>query len=196
MAAKLPLVLASGSPRRVMLLHELDIPFTQVIPQIEEKRYPDEAPDTYAERLAKEKAQTGQRMSSPEAVVIGCDTIVVLDNRVLEKPDSPEHALEMLSRLVGRRHTVCSAVALAGPENRIVAGCERTDVYFNHVQREQLLEYIRSGEPLDKAGAYGIQGAGGFLVDRIEGNLDTVIGLPRRLLDALAGQMLSLLQEV
>ena len=195
LAAVRPLILASRSPRRVMLLRELGVAFDQHIPEIPEERHPSEPPFSYAERLARQKAQTVLEQVAPNAVVIGCDTIVVLGSRVLEKPRDRAHALALLQSLCGKRHTVCSAVALLTRSGILESGYALTDVYFNHATDEQLLAYIDTGEPLDKAGAYGIQGMGGFLVDRIEGDLDTVIGLPRTLLDELAGRVLSAIEE-
>jgi len=180
------LVLGSGSPRRVKLLTEMGINFTQVIPAIEEKPRPREEPFSYAQRLAKTKARWVIQQLEPQQLVLSCDTVVVLDNRILGKPSNEYKALETLTALSGRQHVVCTAAALADGVGLMTSGYETTKVYFNEISREQIEEYIASGEPMDKAGAYGIQGMGAFLVDRIEGNLDNVIGLPRDLLNKLA----------
>ncbi|MBU8932833.1 MAG: Maf family protein [candidate division Zixibacteria bacterium] len=180
------LVLGSGSPRRVALLTDMGISFTQIIPNVEEKLRPREEPFSYAQRLAKTKARWVIQRADPQQIVLGCDTIVVLDGLILGKPSNEREAYETLTTLSGRQHVVCTAAALADGVGLMTSGYETTKVYFNDVSREQIEEYIASGEPMDKAGAYGIQGMGAFLVDRIEGNLDNVIGLPRDLLNKLA----------
>ena len=184
------LILASGSPRRVYLLGKAGIKFEQIIPGIDENDEDWSNPYQTASRLAQKKAKAIAIKAPPNSVVLGCDTIVVINKKVLNKPASPEEALEMLLKLSGDCHTVCSAISLQQSNGLIVTDYELTDVYFNKIEKTQLIEYISSGEPLDKAGAYGIQGAGGFLVDRIEGNLDNVIGLPMKLLDYLAGRII------
>lgn len=185
------MILGSGSPRRLQLLTELGVSFTTVIPEVKENRNPDEAPFEYARRLAKEKARWVANSIKDHAVVISCDTIVVQADGVLEKPDKPERAVEILSQLVGKKHTVCTAMALARSGEVVADDFELTEVYFHNVDADRLRAYVRSGEPMDKAGAYGIQGMGAFLVDRIDGNLDNVIGFPRCLLDKLAARILS-----
>ena len=186
LAEKKQLVLGSGSPRRAALLTDMGIPFSQIIPKLEEKQLNEEQPYTYAQRLAEEKALWVARHLKQDQVVLSCDTIVVLDNNVLEKPSSEEEAFDTLSSLSGKQHVVCTAAALATSDGIMASGYETTEVYFNDVTSEQIKKYVTSGEPMDKAGAYGIQGMGAFLVDRIRGNLDNVIGLPRSLLDKLA----------
>ncbi len=188
---KYDLLLGSGSPRRFQLLSELKLRFDQKTPDIIEEIRHDEAPFPFAQRLAEEKALSLTSELSTNQIVIGCDTIVVLDNQVLGKPDDERHALETLSQLSGKKHIVCTAIAYANSEGLLESGYETTDVYFNNVSNEQIIAYIATGEPMDKAGAYGIQGMGAFLVDRIDGNLDTVIGLPRLLLDKLARHILA-----
>ncbi len=190
LAADHKIVLGSGSPRRLDLLTETGIPFVQSVPSIPEIPNPGELPFDYAVRLAEEKARVVSRPLSTGEIVIGCDTIVILEEIILEKPVSPEHAFEILSLLSGKGHVVCSAVAFGHANRVLLSGYELTRVFFNPLDPEKIRAYIRSGEPMDKAGAYGIQGMGGFLVDRIEGNLDTVVGLPRTLLERLAGEVL------
>jgi septum formation protein len=190
-----PIVLGSGSPRRLQLLSETGISFTQIVPHVPEDRLPGELPHPYAERLAREKAQAVFNMTGGSNVTIGCDTIVVLGTEVFEKPTDEEDAFRILSILSGRQHVVCSAAAFAFNQNAVISGFELTDVYFNAFDPDRIWEYIKSGEPMDKAGGYGIQGMGGFLVDRIVGNLDTVVGLPRTLLERLAGEVLHCLQD-
>ena len=186
LARRYELILGSGSPRRKSLLEEIPVPFRQIIPKLEEKRLDDEEPYDFACRLAEDKAISVAQGLIDRQIVLGCDTIVVLDGDVLGKPANRNDALDTLMRLVGNRHTVCTALALASNKGLLASAYALTEVFFNPVSRAQLEEYIVTVEPMDKAGAYGIQGMGGFLVDRIEGSLDNVIGLPRDLLDDLA----------
>jgi len=173
----------------VRLLNEADIPFRQIVADIEEREdlHPD--PFRLAVILAEMKAKAVSDQTDADEVILGCDTIVVLKGEILGKPESPEHAFTILSKLVGNRHTVCSAVALRSPTGNVSSAYELTDVIFKFIAPEDLRKYIASGEPLDKAGAYGIQRRGGFLVDRYMGNVDNVIGLPMTLLNRLAGEL-------
>jgi septum formation protein len=190
LAARYRLVLGSGSPRRVRLLKETGVNFEQIIPQLNEQLRAGEQAFEFAERMAVEKARQVYEQVDEGHVVIGCDTVVVVGEQLLGKPSDAEDAMRILTTLSGRKHTVCTAVALVGSGEAVVSGRELTQVYFNEVSRDQIEKYIDSGEPMDKAGAYGIQGMGGFLVDRIEGHLDNVIGLPCLLLEKLAFGML------
>lgn len=176
-----PLVLASHSPRRRQLLEMLGIPHRVHPADVQELRLPREAPLAYARRLAREKAR-----AVPGSLVLGADTIVVLDQDVLEKPMDAEEAVAMLRRLQGRRHEVITAVCLvaAGAEYE---AADRTAVHFRPMPDDQIRRYVATGEPMDKAGGYGIQGLGAALVERIEGDFFSVMGLPVRLvLDLLA----------
>jgi septum formation protein len=190
---KRPLVLGSRSPRRIQLLDELGVSFRRAVSQVDETQKPNEDPYVCAVRLAEEKALDVASSLQSDEIVIGGDTIVVLDGTILGKPSNRSQAIETLQTLAGKRHTVCTALALAGQTGIICSGEERTGVYFREVSLRQIEEYVDGGEPMDKAGAYGIQGMGAFLVDRIEGNLDNVVGLPRTLLDSLARDALHLL---
>ena len=192
LSAQQGLILGSSSPRRFRLLTRIGVDFQQMTPNVPEHILPDEEPCDYAQRLAIAKAtEVGARITDGR-VVIGCDTIVVLNNRIVEKPADKDEAFEMLSSLSGAMHVVCSALALCERGNILSKGYETTEVFFRSVTADQIREYIATGEPMDKAGAYGIQGKGAFLVDRIRGNLDNVIGLPCLLLDALARDVLQL----
>jgi septum formation protein len=186
LASERPFVLGSASPRRCYLLRETGIAFTQATADLDEARRPGEDPFAYAGRLAKEKALAVAARAHEHAVVLGGDTVVVLGDEILGKPSCAEEAQATLRTLAGQPHIVCTALALAHRGGVYASGDERTTVYFNTVTDDQISEYVATGEPMDKAGAYGIQGMGAFLVDRIEGNLDNVIGLPRLLLDRLA----------
>jgi septum formation protein len=191
---KYPLILGSASPRRARLLEETGVPFSIVKPNLEEERLPDESPYDYAVRLARDKALAVARRTSDNSIILGCDTIVVLGDRVLEKPADKNEAFAILDELRGKWHVVCSAIAICHNGRIVQSEYELTRVHFNPVTDKQVWEYIESGEPMDKAGAYGIQGIGGFLVDTFEGSLDTVIGFPRTLLERMAGEILQSLR--
>ncbi len=195
LAAKVEFILGSGSPRRWELLKETGISFRRLVPYVEETIDPDESPFHSAQRLAEQKALTVSGRVGTGAVVLGCDTIVILGKQILQKPKNEPEAFEILMCLSGRQHVVCTALALASGKEVLASGSELTRVFFNQVSSQQINDYIATGEPMDKAGAYGIQGMGAFLVDRIEGNLDNVIGLPRTLLGQLAGKTLRKLED-
>ncbi len=187
LARRRRVVLGSRSPRRVTILKELGIPFTQMISKLDESLRDGESPYRFAGRLAREKALSLSRQAT-DCLVLGCDTIVVYENRIWPKPVDPDDAFKILSCLSGRTHVVCTALALTEDQQVLADGYELTEVTFNRVTPKQIRTYIDTGEPMDKAGAYGIQGMGAFLVDSIRGNLDNVIGLPVTLLDRLARQ--------
>jgi len=175
------LVLASGSPRRRQLLEMLGIPIEVRPPHVPEVRNPGESPQAYVERLAREKAAS---VAGP--LVLGADTTVVVDGEVLEKPVDATDALRMLRRLQGRVHQVITAIALKTPDSMLSA-TDVTAVRFRPADDDVLRAYVATGEPMDKAGAYGIQGYGAALVERIDGDFFGVMGLPVRLvLDLLA----------
>lgn len=194
LADHFPLVLASGSPRRFELLSETGVTFERIVPDLEEARLPGESPFEYAVRLAEDKALAVAARVNDGALCLGSDTVVALGETNLEKPTDDQDAIRILSVLSGKKHVVCTALALAQEDRLIVSGYETTDVFFNVVTEQQIRDYVKTGEPADKAGAYGIQGMGAFLVDRIDGNLDTVIGLPRKLLNTLARDAAKILQ--
>ena len=173
-------MLASGSPRRAELLSQLGLEFDVQIPDIDESLIEGEAPPPAAERLARRKAEGGAREG---ALVIGCDTLVVHRGVVLGKPTSRVDAVEMLKRLQGDDHIVYTGVALAGA-GRVECAVESTRVWFRSLDAKDCEEYVATGEPMDKAGAYGIQGFGAAIVERIEGDYFNVMGLPiQRLLE-------------
>ncbi|MGH7593804.1 MAG: Maf family protein [Gemmatimonadales bacterium] len=168
-------VLASASPRRKQLLEMLRIGVLVQPANVQELALPDELPAAYARRLARDKAR-----AVPGQLVLGADTIVVLDDRILEKPVDDADALRMLRALQGRTHTVITAICLVahGVERHAI---DETRVTFRPCTDEVLRDYIATGEPHDKSGAYGIQGWGAALVERIEGDFFGVMGLPVRL---------------
>jgi septum formation protein len=170
-----PLVLASASPRRQALLAQLGIAFSVDPAHVDESAEPRESARTYVSRLARRKAEAVSARH-PGSLVLGADTTVVLDGEVFGKPTDAEQARRMLSRLAGRTHRVLTAVATAGSRRAVQA--VETRVTFAKARPEALAWYAASGEPLDKAGAYALQGLGGFLVERISGSHSNVIGLP------------------
>ncbi|HSJ16441.1 MAG TPA: Maf family protein [Longimicrobiales bacterium] len=170
------LVLASQSPRRAQLLEMLGLHFSVAPTDIDETWLPAEEPGAHVARLAREKAEAAAARL-PHALVIGSDTVVVLDRAVLGKPCDAGEALEMLLQLQGRTHEVATAVAItANGATRSVT--ERVRVHFRSFDETTARAYIATGEPLDKAGAYGIQGRGATLVDRIDGDYFAVMGFP------------------
>jgi septum formation protein len=183
--AGVPIVLASASPRRRELLGLLGL-VPEVVPaHLEEIHRPGEAPRAYVERLAREKATAVHR---PDAVVVAADTTVELDGVLLEKPADEADAAAMLRRLQGREHMVHTAIAVAW-DGKLVSGVETTKVWFRPMDERLITEYVATREPMDKAGAYGIQGYGAVLVERIEGDYFTVMGLGLSRLVALMAQV-------
>ncbi|MEE2669126.1 MAG: Maf family protein [Gemmatimonadota bacterium] len=172
-----PLVLASASPRRRECLDMLGLRYTVHPARISEHERPGESAVEYVERLAQEKALT-VAAQFPEALVLAGDTVVVVDNEILGKPEDSAEAKSMLIRLSGRSHTVASGVALAFPPDNVRSGVSTTEVVFRPFQAETASAYVATGEPLDKAGAYAIQGLGASLVSEIAGDYYTVVGLP------------------
>jgi len=179
------IVLASGSPRRKQLLEMLHITFRVIPPDVDEHVLPGEEPGHYVTRLSRAKA-VAVASRAPGEVILAADTTVVLDGVIFEKPTSPAHAVEMLSRLQGRTHEVMTAVAVAKDAD-VAQALDVSRVTFRPVDRATLEAYVATGEPMDKAGAYAIQGLGAPLIERVEGDFFGVMGLPLRLaLDLLA----------
>jgi len=163
----------------------LRIPFRVIPPDVAEHVLPGEKPDAYVTRLSRAKAQAVVTRA-PGAVVLAADTTVVLHGKIFEKPTSPGHAVEMLEQLQGKTHEVLTAVAVA-EDGRLEQALDVSRVTFRPVDRATLEAYVATGEPLDKAGAYAIQGLGAPLIERVEGDFFGVMGLPLRLaLDLLA----------
>jgi len=186
-AATVGLVLVSGSPRRRQILAEANIPFETVVPGADEKVQPGLSPGDLVMDLARQKVLMVGKMN--HRAYLGCDTIVVLDGEILIKPRDEADAMRILRKLSGRQHSVYSGLALYDGKNEVWhRAFEESRVRFNHLDERSLIDYVASGEPLDKAGAYGIQGMGGFLVDSVEGNIDNVVGLPMHALERLAAQ--------
>lgn len=172
-----PLVLASASPRRTAILDMLGLAHEVMPARVAEVPRPDEPPEAYVERLAREKA-AAVAAARPDAIVLAADTEVVLDGEVLGKPVGAAAAVQLLLRLSGREHAVLTGVAVAAPGGEVHASVERTTVRFRAFGRADAEAYAATGEPLDKAGAYGIQGMGAALVSAVDGDYYTVVGLP------------------
>jgi len=185
MREKTTLVLASSSPRRRELLKGLGLAFTVVTSDVDETTVPDLAPAEIVEQLALRKARAvAQRVN--KGIVLGADTIVVLNGHVLGKPVDASDAFRMLSALQGRTHTVFSGVALIDAESgRSEVAHSATSVTVRAMSEQEINAYIATGEPMDKAGSYAIQGIGATLVEGIAGDYFTVVGLPLHLTSQL-----------
>jgi septum formation protein len=165
------LVLASQSPRRSELLKSAGIAFRVQAANIDETHLAGETPVDYVRRLAREKAE-----AVPGELVLGADTVVVVDGQILGKPIDAADAVRMLQLLSGRKHEVITGICLKGRE--VVVDHEVTDVFFAVLTAMEIEEYVATGEPMDKAGAYAIQGLASRFVQRIEGSYSNVVGLP------------------
>ncbi len=186
-SAYVRVILASQSPRRRDLLALIGIVHEVRPADVDETVLVDELPVVYCERLARAKAHR-LSVENRDALVVGSDTIVVLDGEILGKPASREDAIATLLRLQGRTHTVHTAVAVAHGE-RMVSGLESVRVSFRPLDGVRIAAYVDTGEPMDKAGAYGIQGYGATIVESIEGDYFAVMGLP-------LGRMVALFSEL
>jgi septum formation protein len=169
------LVLASNSPRRQEILADAGIKFVVRAPHVREVRRSGEMPEAYTRRLAEEKAFNVPIM--PGEVVLAADTVVVVDEHVLEKPSDAEDAARMLGMLSGRTHEVITAVCLRSRSQKVV-DAEITRVHLVELTEADIADYVASGEPMDKAGAYAIQGLASKFIDRVEGCYFNVVGLP------------------
>ncbi len=178
------LVLASDSPRRRALLETLKLDFDVEPAGVDETRLPDEAPATYVERVARAKANF---VAGPERLVIAADTAVVHEGRVMGKPAHPEEARSMLRHLQGETHEVLTGLAVAWMDDvvSIQSLVDVSMVEMVSMTEAEIDDYVESGEPMDKAGAYALQGMGGVFVKRVIGSPFTVMGLPIHLLDRL-----------
>ena len=178
------IILASASPRREQLLRQVGCEF-QVLPSaVEENNEADLLPEELVQAHARAKAQDIVRQVSEEEIVIGADTIVVLDGKVYGKPGNVEEVCRMLSELAGRTHSVWSGIAVAG-KGQCFTDAVETRVTLSTLTPEQIRRYAATGEPLDKAGAYAVQGLGAVFVEHIEGCYFNVVGLPLQALSRL-----------
>ena len=170
------LILASASPRRKELLELLQLPFEVIGSEVEEVVDENLHPEVMVQSLAQQKAESVAK-TNPHAFVIGSDTLVVFQGKMLGKPKNEEEALEMLTMLSGQTHEVYTGVSIVQNGNQH-SFCEKTSVTFYSLSQREIEEYVNTGEPMDKAGAYGIQGYGALLVKEIKGDYYAVMGLP------------------
>ena len=170
------IILASASPRRKELLATAGLDFTVKVTDVEEKIEEGLTPDAVVMSLALQKAQA-VALENPDSVVIGADTVVVLDGKILGKPESEENAVEMLASLSGRSHIVYTGVALIKGD-KVKNFCEATQVEFYDLTKEEIEAYVATKDCMDKAGAYGIQSRGCVLISKIDGDYFNVVGLP------------------
>lgn len=184
----LRLILASGSPRRRRFMEEWGLSFDICVPDGAEPRpLPDEEPAAYVRRAATAKAHAALEQTggpAPDRLLLAADTIVALGSRLLGKPRDEDDALHMLRDLSGREHQVISGVCLVTPDGREQSFSESSSVRFHPWPEAILRAYVQTGEPLDKAGAYAVQGQGAFLVAEVRGSWSNVVGLPVTLLAA------------
>jgi len=173
------LILASASPRREELLMMLGLNFTTVPSKIEEESYHEaQPPEELVQELARKKVEEVAGLVE-DTVIIGADTVLIFNGRILGKPRDQEEACETLTELQGKRHTVFTGIAVYGTINdKLLLDYNRTEVYLRKMDEFEISAYVKTGEPLDKAGAYGIQGIGGVFVEKIEGSYYNVVGLP------------------
>ena len=172
------IILASASPRRRELLRQIGVEFSVMVADTDETVLEGEAPGDYAIRVAREKALEVLRRAAPACPVLGADTAVVLDDCILGKPAGRREARDMLIRLSGRTHEVYSAVALAVDEDRILDALNVSRVTFASLDEAWIDSYLETGDSMDKAGAYGVQGRAAEKISRIEGSFSGVMGLP------------------
>ncbi|MDH4230012.1 MAG: Maf family protein [Nitrospirota bacterium] len=187
--ANWPLLLASASPRRRELFHHLGYPFRTTHADVDETPLEGESAEDTVRRLALAKARVAHS-AHPEAVVVGADTVVEVDGRILGKPQDKADARRMLEQIAGRDHCVWTGVAVVAPGGLQLVESPSTRVRFRAVSADEIDAYIASGEPMDKAGAYGIQERGAVFVESVKGDYFTVVGLPLCLLSRLLAGIL------
>ncbi|HKO99234.1 MAG TPA: Maf family protein [Pyrinomonadaceae bacterium] len=182
------IILASKSPRRVEILRAVGWDFESRAANIDESRHESEEPVAYVERLAREKAATIARDAS-NGLVLGADTVVVVEDEILGQPGNNENARRMLELLSGKWHQVLTGIAIMRGEREEMVAHETTRVRFAELSQKEIDWYVSTEEPLDKAGAYAIQGQGGIFIEEIEGDYFNIVGLPIRLVYQLLGRM-------
>ena len=176
------LILASASPRRSELLSHAGIPFEVQAAEVDEHC---DGPASSAVRELSSRKALAVRSRFPSRFILAADTLVELEGIVLGKPSGPEEAAAMLRRLSGRTHQVYTGVTVINPAGEVFTGSDRSDVAFGDITEAEIASYVRSGEPLDKAGAYAIQGRASLWISRMEGSYSSVIGLPLYLVRTL-----------
>ena len=172
-----PIILASKSPRRAELMQQIGLPFTVCPADADESVTPELSPAEAVAEISKRKALAVRKMRDAGDVIVACDTVVALDHRIFGKPHTAEEADAMLHLLSGRTHSVFSGLTVCCG-TAVTSAVECTDVTFRTLSDAEITAYVKSGEPMDKAGAYGIQGLGAVLVERIAGDYFNVVGLP------------------
>ena len=172
-----PIILASKSPRRAELMQQIGLPFTVCPADADESVTPELSPAEAVAEISKRKALAVRKMRDAGDVIFACDTVVALDHRIFGKPHTAEEAEAMLHLLSGRTHSVFSGLTVCCG-TAVTSAVECTDVTFRTLSDAEITAYVKSGEPMDKAGAYGIQGLGAVLVERIAGDYFNVVGLP------------------
>jgi septum formation protein len=182
-------VLASKSPRRRELLTDMGIPFICITEEVDESFPHEMHPHAAVVYLSRKKAEAVKAIAPENAIIIASDTMVEVDGIPLGKPENEADAERMLWMLSGRHHNVHTGVCVMWGDKTLV-GVDATDVFFLPLDREDILRYIATGEPMDKAGAYGIQGEGGKFISHINGNFDTVMGLPCDLVETLLKELI------
>jgi len=176
MVAKL--VLASSSPRREELLKRLGLNFTIVPSKINEDKFKSIAPELMVQKLAQKKAEEVAALVE-DTIIIAADTIVVKNKEIIGKPENKNDAKKMLQKLQGEKHTVYSGITVLSTEtNNLLVDVDSTEVYLRSMNKQEINNYINTGEPFDKAGSYAIQGLGGIFVEKINGSYFNVMGLP------------------
>lgn len=170
------IILASASPRRRELLNQINVRHLVQTVDIDETPFQNESPENYVQRLALEKASACRQKFNPNLPILAADTSVVLGNQIMGKPQNETDAFTMLSQLSGKTHYVFTAIALLGNNQNIVIST--TEVTFKTLTDNEICAYWQSGEPLDKAGSYAIQGKGSLFIERINGSFSGVMGLP------------------
>lgn len=183
-------LLASASPRRAELLQSAGFEFDVRPANVDESVQPGEAPEAYALRVATDKARAMVGEAAGR-IVLAADTVVVIEGQILGKPADAADAARMLGLLSGRRHQVLTAVVLATAEGEMATGVEQTAVEVMHLSPDEIASYVATGEPMDKAGAYAVQGLASRWVTRIDGSYSGVVGLPVALVHRLASRLVS-----
>ncbi|WP_058485500.1 nucleoside triphosphate pyrophosphatase [Defluviitalea phaphyphila] len=180
------IILASSSPRRKMLLEQIGIPFNIIISNVEEIINSNISPSELVKSLSKQKAENVSNNLKGDFIVIGADTVVVYKGKILGKPKDKKEAFCMLSMLQGNIHEVYTGITIIRTKDKLIkTGVEKTEVYMRELSSDLINSYIETNEPMDKAGAYGIQGKGAVLIDKIHGDYNNVVGLPLNLLSKL-----------
>jgi len=177
MTNKCQIYLASKSPRRAELLQQIGVSFEMVDVDVPEISQANESAEAFVQRLALDKARAGWQVSNKDHPVLGADTIVVLDGEILGKPASPADAESMLASLSGKQHTVMTAIAMVDAE-QASGRLNCTQVSFREITDTERKNYVASGEPLDKAGAYAVQGQAAAFIEHLQGSYSGVMGLP------------------